>query len=213
MRLLAVSGYKNSGKTTLCRKLLAALMHRGFRVGYLKRTHESVMPSADNDTGSMTLAGVPGLLVGSDGVRFEEVLPEEISPVVLARRYFPDADVVLIEGGKNLSLPKIWVMNGREKEPTVSGVWAIYDRDGNESAMAGHPYFIAGQEGVLADMIAADVVKVHRSARVCIGQKELPMKPFIADFISRSVRGMLSSLKNGDAQGKDVTIYLPRVDE
>ena len=213
MKLLAISGYKNSGKTTLCQKLLAELMRRGFRVGYLKRTHESVMPSAGNDTGNVALAGFPGLLVGSDGVRFEEVLSGEVSPVVLARRYFPDADVVLVEGGKNSPLPKIWVTSGREEEPTAPGVWAIYDREGNESSMSERPYFVSGQEGILADMIAADVVKGHRSARVCIGQKELPMKSFIADFISHSVRGMLRSLKNGDAQGKDVMIYLPRVDE
>ena len=107
MKIFAVSGYKNSGKTTLCQKLLIDLMGRGLKVGYLKRTHESVMPSADNDTGSIALKGVPALLAGSDGVRFEDVLSEEASPVGLARRYFPDADVVLVEGGKNLPLPKI----------------------------------------------------------------------------------------------------------
>ena len=204
MKIFAVSGYKNSGKTTLCQKLLIDLMGRGLKVGYLKRTHESVMPSADNDTGSIALKGVPALLAGSDGVRFEDVLSEEASPVGLARRYFPDADVVLVEGGKNLPLPKIWVINNGEDPPALPGIWAIYDREGKTSAK---------QEVDLADRIAADVVKGYRSARVCVGQKELPLKSFIADFISRSVRGMLSSLKDGDAHDKDVMIYLPRGDK
>ena len=213
MKVFAVSGYKNSGKTTLCQKLLIDLMGSGLKVGYLKRTHESVMPSADSDTGSIALKGVPALLAGSDGVRFEDVLSEEASPVGLARRYFPDADVVLVEGGKNLPLPKIWVINNGEDPPALPGIWAIYDREGKTSAKKEHSCFISGQEGDLADRIAAGVVKGYRSACVCVGQKELPLKSFIADFISRSVRGMLSSLKDGDAQDKDVMIYLPRGDK
>lgn len=212
MKIFAVSGYKNSGKTTLCRKLLAELTSRGLKVAYVKRTHESVMPSADSDTGSIALKGIPSLLAGSDGVRLEEVLPEEISPIVLARRYFPHADVVLVEGGKNLPLPKIWVINNGEVPPAFPGIWAIYDRWGASGAME-HPCFISGQEGDLADRMATDAVKGYRSARVCVGQKELPLKSFIADFISRSVRGMLSSLKEGEAHGQDVTIYLPREDK
>ncbi|MDR3076810.1 MAG: molybdopterin-guanine dinucleotide biosynthesis protein MobB, partial [Synergistaceae bacterium] len=36
--MIAVSGYKDSGKTTLCRAILSALSSRGLSVGYMKRT-------------------------------------------------------------------------------------------------------------------------------------------------------------------------------
>lgn len=111
-----------------------------------------------------------------------------------------------------MPLPKIWVINNGEFPPAFPGIWAIYDRWGASGTME-HPCFISGQEGDLADRMATDAVKGYRSARVCVGQKELPLKSFIADFISRSVRGMLSSLKEGEAHGQDVTIYLPREDK
>jgi len=41
--ILAVSGFKNSGKTTLCLKLASCLRQMGVRVGFVKHTHENVV--------------------------------------------------------------------------------------------------------------------------------------------------------------------------
>ena len=42
MMLLSVAGYKDCGKSSLCRELLALFLKRGYSVGYIKRTQESV---------------------------------------------------------------------------------------------------------------------------------------------------------------------------
>ena len=43
IRIVAVSGRKDSGKTTLCRKLIKELSDMGIRTGYIKRTAEDVI--------------------------------------------------------------------------------------------------------------------------------------------------------------------------
>ncbi|HCP07152.1 MAG TPA: molybdopterin-guanine dinucleotide biosynthesis protein MobB, partial [Synergistaceae bacterium] len=51
--IVAVSGFKNSGKTTLCRKLLPLLKDAGLDAAYVKRTHEEVLSPEGTDSGQL----------------------------------------------------------------------------------------------------------------------------------------------------------------
>ena len=64
IRIVAVSGKKDSGKTTLCRKLLRELDGMGIRTGYIKRTAEEVLSEKGTDTGSVADMGIGALLWG-----------------------------------------------------------------------------------------------------------------------------------------------------
>ncbi|MDR0648639.1 MAG: molybdopterin-guanine dinucleotide biosynthesis protein MobB [Synergistaceae bacterium] len=132
MNVIAVSGYKDSGKSTLCRALISALRARGFSVGYIKRTHEPTVSPLDTDTGAANDLGVSSLLWGDGFLRFEALWADanEIDARDLAGRYFPSADIVILEGGKDLRLPKIWVLKEGEAAPERAGVFAVYDRCG-----------------------------------------------------------------------------------
>ena len=130
MKIIAVSGYKDSGKTTLCRELIRALSGRGFSVGYIKRTKEDATSSVGTDSGSVAAIGVPALLWGNDGFRMEIASSNNPQPDLyeVAGKFFPAADVVVLEGGKDLAIPKKWVSRQGEKTPDVPGIIAVYDR-------------------------------------------------------------------------------------
>jgi molybdopterin-guanine dinucleotide biosynthesis protein B len=202
MNVIAVSGYKDSGKSTLCRTLISALSDLGFSAGYIKRTREFVASGQETDTGAANKLGVSTLLWGDGALRFETLCGpmSEIDVRELAGRYFPQTDVVILEGGKDLPLPKIWVVKDGEPVPESAGVFAVYDRLGRGD---GGRVYGGGDIDRLVSSIAGMIEKSDLPARVYIDDRELPMKDFVASFLAGGVRGMLGTLKN--QPGRDVS--------
>lgn len=208
LRIVAVSGDKNSGKTTLCRRILEELVRVGIRTGYIKRTSEAVLSPQDTDMGDTLRAGFETAIWGSDGVRVESADTSLVSSTAsIEAKDFPDAEIVIMEGGKDLPIPKVWVCSEGENAPDLPGIFLIYDRYHTGD---GKKFFGIGDERQLAFSIAALARgEAYRSARVYIGSRELSMKNFIADFVRGGILGMLSSLKDADIDGA-VKIYLDR---
>ncbi len=90
IRIVAVSGNKDSGKTTLCRKLLNELEVLGIRTGYIKNIEE-VISENYTDTGSVSEMGIGTVLWGRDGLRCELGRSEGMTPQSIASMYFPDS--------------------------------------------------------------------------------------------------------------------------
>jgi molybdopterin-guanine dinucleotide biosynthesis protein B len=208
LKIIAVSGYKKSGKSVLCRKLLAGLAARGFNAGYVKRSSDEVGSPPDTDSGAARAMGFGTVVWGRDCLRYETPLkPEGDDPYEIAGKFFPEADVVILEGGKDLRLPKIWVLKEGETPPEGGGVFAVYDRFGPGD---GASLFGESETERLADAIAEKIRNGFRSARVFIGDAEIPMKDFVADFVSGGVRGMLGALKKtgGVDESRRVRLYV-----
>jgi molybdopterin-guanine dinucleotide biosynthesis protein B len=203
--ILAVSGFKDSGKTTLCKKLLPLLKERGLDVAYVKRTHEEVLSLAETDSGLLAQITGPVALWGSDGLRLEDGR-QDMDPGRLAALYFPGRHLLLLEGGKELTLPKIWVGDPEGIPEGVVGVVAFYDRD-NPCGKERH--FCAGQEEELAELVSTMVRRAETSpAEVYSKGKRIPVKSFVGEFIAGGVSGMLKSLK-GDFDPEDgVSVHI-----
>ena len=206
IRIVAVSGNKDSGKTTLCRKLLRELDEMGIRTGYIKRTSDEVLSEKSTDTGSVTDMGIGAVLWGKDGLRYELPASEETAPHFIAARYFPDAEIIILEGGKNLPLPKIWVKKEGEAVPEYPGIIMIYDKEGNND---GKFLYCGGEEREIALRLASMVRgKAYRSTKIYFEDSPLPMKDFISEFIRGSILGMLAALKGGRTTDKSIRIYI-----
>ena len=204
--IVAVSGYKNSGKTTLCRRLLAELDKLCVKTGYIKRTCEDVLSSsADTDSGLINGMNVKTLLWGSDGLCLE-FAKRDATIKFIAKEYFPDAEILLLEGGKNIAVPKIWVRKDNEEIPSYPCIFAVYDRNRTENAAN---IYGLGQEAELALRLSSFAGEgARRSSKIYIGDKELPMKDFIADFVGGGILGMLASLKGGANPKEQVRVYI-----
>lgn len=206
IRIIAVSGNKNSGKTTLCRKLLNELRAMGIRVGYIKRTSDEVVSKTKTDSGSVSEMGIGTAIWGNDGLRCEFSLSERINPHFIASTYFSDSELIILEGGKNLSLPKIWVRTEGEEQPRYPGIMMIYDREGKRDNKL---VCCAGEEKEMASRLASMVRgKSYRSTKIYFGDSPLPMKEFLSDYIRGSILGMLASLKGGSSNDETIKIYL-----
>lgn len=146
------------------------------------------------------------MLWGRDGLRYELTASEDTTPYYIASRYFPEAEIIILEGGKNLHLPKIWVRSEGEVRPEYPGILMIYDRGGNKDSSL---VYCGGEEKEMALRLASMVRgKAYRSSKIYFGDSPLPMKDFIADFIRGSILGMLASLKGGKDPEKTIRIYI-----
>ena len=109
--VIAVSGVKNSGKTTLIEGVLPHLSAAGLRVAVVKHDGHSFQPEPpDTDTGRLLAAGAWGAAI-FDGEKYKVVRREVVDEAALIAQ-FPEADLVLLEGFKGSGWPKIEVVRG-----------------------------------------------------------------------------------------------------
>ena len=109
MRVIGVTGRKDSGKTGLIERLAAALVREGRDVGTAKHVHhDAEVDLPGTDTWRHRRAGARQVaLVGARRTAlFEELrgAPEPALSAVLARM---DSEIVLVEGWKDGPHPKI----------------------------------------------------------------------------------------------------------
>ena len=110
--LLAVTGRKHAGKTTLVVRLCAALTRRGHRVGTIKHgSHDFSLDPAGTDTWRHLHEGDAERVAMIAPSRFALVMrrPDEETPEAVAARHMAGLDLVLCEGFKGSMLPKVEV--------------------------------------------------------------------------------------------------------
>lgn len=119
--LFAVSGVKNSGKTTLIEKLLPLLAERGVKTAVIKHDGHSFTPDMPGtDSFRFFAAGACGIAV-FDGEKFSVTHRAKTTERELAA-LFPEADLILLEGFKDSKYPKIeLVRKGNSPKPVCTG--------------------------------------------------------------------------------------------
>jgi molybdopterin-guanine dinucleotide biosynthesis adapter protein len=108
--LFSIIGRKHAGKTTLVVRLVAELHRRGHRVMTIKHgAHTFNIDPATTDTYRHYHEGHAERVVMAAPDKFALVMrwSEELPPETIAERYLADADVVVCEGFKRSTLPKI----------------------------------------------------------------------------------------------------------
>lgn len=108
-KLVAVSGVKNSGKTTFLERLIPALGELGLRTAVIKHDGHAFLPDREGtDTCRLLAAGAMGTAV-FDGEKYQAVKYVPVTERELLA-LFPEADLILLEGFKHSAYPKIEVL-------------------------------------------------------------------------------------------------------
>ena len=114
--VFAISGEKNSGKTTLIEGVVAILAQRGYSVAVIKHDGHAFEPDvAGTDTRRFYDAGATGTAV-FDGEKFMLVKRHPVTETQFFEA-FPDADLILIEGLKSSDYPKLFLKAGEWQDP------------------------------------------------------------------------------------------------
>ncbi|WP_305042277.1 molybdopterin-guanine dinucleotide biosynthesis protein B [Geoalkalibacter sp.] len=120
--VVSIVAKSGTGKTTLLEKLIAEMKTRGYRVGAIKHdAHSFSIDHEGKDSWRLTQAGADTMLITSPAqiaMVKKNPGPEEVPLAESIRTYFGDVDIVLTEGFKRSSMPKIEV-HRRERSPAL----------------------------------------------------------------------------------------------
>ncbi len=120
VKVVAFVAKSGTGKTTMLEKVIRELKVRGYRVGAIKHdAHRFDIDKPGKDSHRITAAGTDTMLICSPG-KLALVKQHAVAPSVeeLLETYFQDVDIVLTEGFKKSSLPKI-ELHRRERSATL----------------------------------------------------------------------------------------------
>lgn len=125
-RVFGITGWKNSGKTTLTERLVAELTRRGRRVSTIKHAHHAFdIDKEGTDSFRHRLAGAAEVaIVSGNRWALMHELHDEDEPslsAILAR--LAPCDIVLIEGYKREAHPKIETrrLQAKDTSPLTAG--------------------------------------------------------------------------------------------
>lgn len=130
MRTFAIAGFSGTGKTVLVELIVRELTRRGFSVSTMKSSNEDVPDSEGTDTWRHKLAGAETtVLLGPESVIIRMERTSRLRGVLSSF----SSDILLIEGMKETSIPKIWCIgDGPIPDETFTGVIAYYAWESNQ---------------------------------------------------------------------------------
>lgn len=122
MIVVQITGFSDSGKSTVCRRLAAEARRQGHVVGYIKH-HDGPLERQGSDTQLASAAGAEHRwLAGSDG-SCRLGAPDDLEGLLAAAKA-AGCSLVLVEGFKSLDGAKCWLRRHPDDGPPpgVTGV-------------------------------------------------------------------------------------------
>jgi molybdopterin-guanine dinucleotide biosynthesis protein MobB len=120
VKAVAFVAKSGTGKTTLLEKVIQRLKERGYRVGVIKHdAHRFDIDRPGKDSHRLTAAGADTMMISSSeklALVKQHAAPPPVEDLVSI--FFRDVDIVLTEGFRSSSLPKIEV-HRKERSDTL----------------------------------------------------------------------------------------------
>ena len=109
MKVIAIAGFSNCGKTELICKLISLAKQRGFQVAAIKHSHKTLeVDIPGKDTWRLRQAGARTVALAAPGLLQVTYFPVEDLPAEAVLAALPGvSDFVLVEGYKHGPWPKI----------------------------------------------------------------------------------------------------------
>lgn len=210
--IVCIVGKSGAGKTTLIERLIPVLLKRGYRVGTLKHdVHGFEMDKEGKDTWKHKKAGARATLISSASrIGLISDVEREMEPPQLVKRFLNDVDIVIAEGYKKSSLPKIEVHREEVSDellclPQENLIAIVSDT----KRLPDVPQVKWNEIDKLADIIEEKVIKPHpvNEIELEVNGKSIPLKPFVADMLSGMLFGSVVSLKDCE-DAKEIRVYV-----
>jgi molybdopterin-guanine dinucleotide biosynthesis protein B len=210
--IVSIVGKSDSGKTTLIEKLLPELVHRGYRVATIKHdTHGFEVDQEGKDSWRHKRAGAHTVVISSPRkIALIRDVEKDLTLDELRERFIQDVDLILSEGYKKDTQPKIEIFR-KEMHREL-----LCTKEDNLVAIVSDQMFdlrvpcfgLDDIQGV-GDFIESHFLKskVGEGVSLNVDGKNIPLTPFVKDFLANAVKGMVSSLK-GCEQPKQIRINI-----
>ncbi|MCR4426757.1 MAG: molybdopterin-guanine dinucleotide biosynthesis protein MobB [Firmicutes bacterium] len=221
MRVIAVSGVHRSGKTTTIEQLIRELSRRGHSVGTVKDIHRESfsMDRPGSNTDRHRAAGAE--MVTAVGPRETDILIRRRLGYDEVLAYYT-SDFVILEGAHDFPVPRVVCARSEAEigERLDAHTFCI---SGPIAASTDSYRGLPAVDAMSAPGRLADLVTIHAlewtaqpararsslEAEVSVDGEDLPMVPFVQEFVASTILGMLSALK-GFTPGREVQVTVRR---
>jgi len=158
--VFGIAGYKNSGKTTLVVDLIGVLTARGIRVATLKHAHHNFdIDHEGKDSFRHRAAGASEVIVASSKrwAHIKELSDDGEPEMGELLQHFESPDLVLVEGYKHGSHPKLELRRAGIDAPALAGTDASVVAIVSDAEIADAPVPVLARENVtaIADFVLA----------------------------------------------------------
>lgn len=124
-KIIAISGVKNSGKTTLITKLIPLLTEKGLKIATIKHDGHDFNPDvAGTDSYRHREAGAYGTAIFSKN-KWMIIKEERAIDVESIISQFPEADLIILEGFKFSDYPKVEIVRKLNSISPVSKIETV----------------------------------------------------------------------------------------
>ncbi len=214
MKIIGVTGLKNTGKTTLILKIITELKEKGYSIGTIKKTH-SYFDIEGRDTEKHSSAGAE-LVIGSGDETFIKLNSNsDLEELITITKELKKIDFLILEGFKDSNYLKIATARYTDDETIIKtvNVEELNEEDISELVeliekraygqitnlnckKCGFETCIEFKKAKLngnADEI--DCLSDNDYTCLKINGKNVPMNPFVSELVSNIVTSMAKSLR------------------
>jgi len=201
MRLIiSIVGKSDSGKTTLLESLIGELKRRGHKVAIVKHSHHADdLDSAHKDTWRFTRAGSEFSAINSlDHLAIYRRMDHYFDPEEIANFVLWDYDVILTEGFKGSSYPKIEVHRGDQGKDLLTDPQQLLGVVTDEPLEVKAPQFSHDDIHGIADLIEKAIVSRQEANEVdlVVNGAYVPLSASTKDLLARTVAAMIPAPAN-----------------
>jgi len=210
--IISIVGKSDSGKTTLIEKLIPELNQRGYKVATVKHdVHSFEVDKEGKDSWRHRQAGAYCTIISSpQKIAVIRSTDHDLTLEELRDRFVDDSDIILSEGYKNDSAPKIEIFRKEAHQELL-----CTKNDNLVALVTNHhhnldvPCFDLDDTRGLADLMEEMFLSARtpQNLHLKVNGRSIPLTTFTESIITRSLRGMISSLKGcDDPQHIEITI-------
>jgi molybdopterin-guanine dinucleotide biosynthesis protein B len=208
--IVSIVGKSKTGKTTLLERLVAELKGRGYRVATIKHSAYGFdLDLPGKDSWRHAQAGSDAILISSpDRLALIKKVDHDLSLGELSQLLRGDFDIILSEGFKHDKGLKVEV-HRRELGELTCDPQRLIALVTDEPLELDVPQFPHDEVKGLADLIEKKLPKLKEETTLFVNGDFVPLSPFPQEFISKTVCGMVSTLK-GISEPKSIDISIRR---
>ncbi len=200
--IISIVGKSDSGKTTLLEELIAELGRRDYKVAVIKHSNEDVeYDTANKDTWRFCQAGSQVSAISSThNLAIFKKLEHDISPEELSCIIGEDCDLILTEGFKQGSYPKIEVHRKELGSDLVSSPQQLIAVVTDEPLEIDAPQYTRNDIGGIADLIENRILSSQskEDADLFINGKFVSTNPAFRNLLFNTLLTMVSDITEGE---------------
>ena len=210
--IISIVGKSDSGKTTLIEKLVPELTRRGYRVATVKHDiHGFEVDREGKDSWRHKQAGAHSVVISSPTkAALIRDVERDMNLEEIREKLIKDVDLIVSEGYKKDVQPKVEVFRKEKHKKLLctkkDNLVAIVS---NRKFRVGVPCFDLEDAKGLANFVEKEFLKSRKEKEISlkVNGRPIPMTPFVRDFLTGTIKGMLSALK-GCEKSERIEIYI-----